>query len=313
MRWVAKKPGAVEILASRNIHANLLGENSMPNISVRPKVSAREILVLTNGKRPIGSQLRAPMESVTHHPFIVFVLAFVFLSIASVVGASLRRQYPTVTADHKEDLGVILAGTLTLLALIIGFSFAMATARYDERKRLEAAEASATRTEILRADLLQPAEAARVRQLLAEYLDQRILFYGINDTSRRAQVAQRTSQLEADLWAAVREAATPQPTPVVALVVTGMNDVFKSQDDAQAADWNRIPIAAWLLMTAIALCCAVLLGYQAHSSRRLTLVLPLVVAVAFYLIADIDTPRHGLIHVGSENLESVAKSLGHRQ
>jgi len=77
------------------------------------------------------------MERVTHYPFLVFVLAFVFLSIASIAGASLCGRYPTVSLDHKEDLGVILAATLTLLALIIGFSFAMATNRYDERKRIE--------------------------------------------------------------------------------------------------------------------------------------------------------------------------------
>ncbi len=64
------------------------------------------------------------MESLAHYPFFVFVLTFVFLSIATMAGASLHRRYPTVTADHKEDLGVILAAALTLLALIIGFSFA---------------------------------------------------------------------------------------------------------------------------------------------------------------------------------------------
>jgi hypothetical protein len=39
-------------------------------------------------------------------------------------------------------------------------------------------------------------------------------------------------------------------------------------------------------------------------------VLPFVVAIAFLLIADIDAPRQGLIHVGPQNLESLAKSLG---
>ncbi|MGY4317587.1 bestrophin-like domain [Bradyrhizobium sp. JR3.5] len=251
------------------------------------------------------------MESLAHYPFFVFVLTFIFLSIATIAGASLHKRYPTVTADHKDDLGIILAATLTLLALIIGFSFAMATNRYDERKRLEEAEASATRTEIARAELLQPVEAEKVRKLLREYLDQRILFYDIRDISRRAQIAQRTSQLEDDLWVPIREAAAAQPTPVVALIVAGMNDVFKAQGDAQAADWNRIPIAAWLLMAAIALCCTVLLGYRARTSMRLALVLPLVVAISFFLIADIDAPRHGLIHVGPENLKSVA--LGHTQ
>jgi hypothetical protein len=39
-------------------------------------------------------------------------------------------------------------------------------------------------------------------------------------------------------------------------------------------------------------------------------VLPFVVSTAFLLIADIDAPRHGLIKVTAQNLESLAKSLG---
>ena len=39
------------------------------------------------------------------------------------------------------------------------------------------------------------------------------------------------------------------------------------------------------------------------------MVLPLVVSVALLLIADIDAPRHGLIRVSPQNLQSLAKSL----
>jgi hypothetical protein len=39
------------------------------------------------------------------------------------------------------------------------------------------------------------------------------------------------------------------------------------------------------------------------------LILPLIVAVAFFLIADIDSPRGGLIHVVPQNLISLAQSL----
>jgi len=45
--------------------------------------------------------------------------------------------------------------------------------------------------------------------------------------------------------------------------------------------------------------------------RRLSLVLSFVVSMAFLLIADIDAPRHGLIDISAQNLENLAKSLGH--
>jgi hypothetical protein len=253
------------------------------------------------------------MENLTHYPLLVFAVAFAALWFASAVGSLLRRRFPTAGDERNEDLGVILAATLTLLALIIGFSFSMATNRYDLRKNFEEGEANAIGTEILRADLLAPADAANVRKLLGDYLDQRILFYINRDDALRTQIDERTSQVQVDLWAAVRGPAAAQPTPVAALVLAGMNDVINSQGYTQAAFWNRIPTAAWLLMVAIALCSNVLFGYRSRNGKAagtLALVLPLVVSIAFLLIADIDTPRHGLIHVSPQNLESLAKSLG---
>src|SRR5258708_11965212 len=188
----------------------------------------------------------------------------------------------------------------------------MATNRYDQRKNFEEGEANAIGTEILRADLLPPADAANVRKLLGLYLDQRIEFYINEDDIKREQISQRTSQLQADLWTAVRGGTADQPAPIAALVLSGMNDVINSQGYTQAAFWNRIPTAAWSLMAAIALCSNVLFGYRSRNSAGgLTLVLPLVVSTAFLLIADIDAPRHGLIEVRPQNLESLAKSLGH--
>jgi hypothetical protein len=262
--------------------------------------------------RFVRAALADVMESLTQHPLLTFAAVFMALWFASVAGAWLHRRNPKAEEEEHEDLGIILGATLTLLALIIGFSVSMASTRYDQRKNLEEAEANAIGTEMLRSDLLPPADAAKVRELLGAYLDQRIQFYINQDDSRQAQIDQATSQLQISLWAAVRGVATGQPTPVVALVLAGMNDVINSQGYTQAAFWNRIPRAVWWLMATIALCSNLLFGYRARdckAARKLALVLPFVVSTAFLLIADIDAPRHGLIKVSAQNLESLAKSL----
>jgi hypothetical protein len=46
-----------------------------------------------------------------------------------------------------------------------------------------------------------------------------------------------------------------------------------------------------------------------NATRKIVLAPPFVVSLAFLLIADIDALRHGLIRVGPQNLESLAKSL----
>jgi len=252
------------------------------------------------------------MLEISYHPLLVLVLTFVGLWLAARAGAFLRKRTRTPEEDLRDDFSAILAATLTLLGLLIGFSFSMATSRYDLRKTYEEAEANAIGTEYLRADLLPAADAAKVRPLLRDYLDQRIQFYGAEDDEVLRKADARAAELQGELWSAVRVPASAQPTPVMALVVSGMNDVLNSQGYTQAAFWNRIPTAAWRLMAAIAIFCNVLMGFGSHGTKaasRLLLVLPLVVGVAFMLIADIDTPRHGLIRVTPQNLLSLAATL----
>ena len=251
------------------------------------------------------------MSNVTFHPLLIFILSFAALWLAAWVGAWLRKKEREQEADFRDAFGVILAATLTLLALIIGFSFSMATTRYDQRKNYEEQEANAIGTEYLRADLLSPVDAAKMRSLLRRYLDQRILFYTVHDEEELRQIGARTVQLQTELWAAVKPAAAEQPTPVVALVIAGVNDVLNAQGYTQAAFWNRIPTAAWGLMMAIAICCNMLFGHSLRSKARakLLVVLPIIISIAFMLVADIDTPRHGIVRVSPQNLVSVAESL----
>jgi hypothetical protein len=247
-----------------------------------------------------------------NYPLLVLAFSLVALWLSARIGASFRKRGRPLEADEREDFGVVVAATLTLLGLIIGFSFSMAISRYDLRKNYEEAEANAIGTEYLRADLLPAADAAKVRALLRSYLDQRILFYVTRDDLQLRQIDAATAQLQTDLWSALQAPVAAQPNPVVALAVSGMNDVLNSQGYTQAAWWNRIPFAAWGLLIAIAICCNVLIGYGARCTKAkatLFFILPFVVSLSFSLIADIDSPRSGIIRVVPQNLISLSHSL----
>ena len=247
--------------------------------------------------------------TVKDFPLLVLGLSFILLMLAAEIGNTLRIRVRALGEEDRDDFRIVLGATLTMLGLLIGFSFSMAVSRYDLRKTYEEAEANAIGTEYLRADLLPAADAARVRELLRTYVEQRISFYTTRDPRELAKINAGTAELQHQLWAAVRAAAA-QPTPVVALAVSGMNDVLNSEGYTQAAWWNQIPRAAWALMVAIAVCCNVLIGYGARrTDRRTFLILPIAVSVAFFLISDMDSPRGGAIRVIPQNLLSVAGSL----
>ncbi len=246
-----------------------------------------------------------------NYPRVFFLVSFLLLWLAAQSGTVLRRRR-ALKDEEREDFGVVQAATLTLLGLIIGFTFSMAISRYDQRKTYEEEEANAIGTEYVRAELLPTANAAAVRAQLKRYLDLRIAFYRTRNKRELQQIDADTTQLQTEMWSAVQAPAVAQPTPVIALAVAGMNDVLNSQGYTQAAWWNRIPGSAWSLMIAIAICCNLLVGYGARSTRAkagLLFVLPLVVSIAFLLIADIDSPRSGFVHVVPQNLVSLSQSL----
>ena len=245
-------------------------------------------------------------------PILVLILAFPLFWAAAQIGWRLRERKVDQARDDHDDLTFILGGTLTLLGLIIGFTFSMAVSRYDQRKQYEEGEANAIGTEYLRADLLPAADAAHVRELLRQYLVLRVQWYKARNWTPIAKLDSDTGELQNKLWSATRNAALSQPGPIGALAIAGMNDVINAQGYAQAVWWNRIPLAAWILLTLIAVFCNIQMGFTVRQRGAfLLLILPIALSISLFLIADIDSPRGGVIRVRPQNLESLVASLPH--
>jgi hypothetical protein len=247
-----------------------------------------------------------------NRPVLVFLAAFLAFRVASWLGAKLRTHREKMDEEDRDDFGVILAAALTLLGLIIGFTFSMALSRYDQRKNYEEEEANAIGTEYLRADLLPADTAVKVREQLKSYLAERIKFYQTRNVEELQEINATTERMQAELWTLLKGAAQTNQTAIGAVTVTGMNDVLNRQGYTQAAWWNRIPAAAWALMWTIGMCCTFMLGYYVRPGRqhwvRLS-VMPLIISISFMLIADIDSPRSGVIRVQPQNLLSLQEAL----
>jgi hypothetical protein len=244
------------------------------------------------------------------YPLLVLAVSLLTLWISAWIGSSLRARQRNPNEESHDDFAFVLGAALTLLGLIIGFTFSMAVSRYDQRKNLEEQEANAIGTEYVRADLLPSADAVKVRVLLKDYLDQRILYYKARNEQKLRQINAEIARLQTEMWSAVAIPAVAQPTAVRALSVAGMNDVLNSEGYTQAAWWNRLPIAAWTLLITISIFCNLLIGYVAHGkSAFLFIILPITLSISLFLIADIDSPRGGVIRIYPQNLERLVESL----
>jgi len=244
------------------------------------------------------------------YPLLIFVVSLSCLALSVRIGDAHRKRTDELTEERRRQAGLMLSAILTLLFLIIGFTFSMAVNRYDLRKNCEQAEAIAIGTAYSRADLLSPADASAVKALLRSYLDRRMLFYTTRDSHRASEIAAEMARLQSGMWTAIQPALASMPPPLMGLIVSGHNDVVNSQRSTQAAWLNRIPLAAWVLLWIISLGGCWLTGFRAPQTDWLAfLIVPVAVSVSFFMIADLDSPRGGAIRVTPQNLSSLSQSL----
>ncbi len=251
------------------------------------------------------------MWPLNQHPFYILILSLTILGGSVWCGGALLARFKNKVAWSQADFNMVQTATLTLLSLIIGFTFSMAIGRFDQRKVLEESEANSIGTAILRADMLPVESRMQIKKLLSEYLEQRILFYTAEESELK-QINTRTTQLQNKLWSLAAQAANAQPTPTTALAVASISDAISAEGHSQGASWNTIPRSAWWLLAAIAVCANLMFGFGSHhfnSHRSILFTLPVIISITFFLIADIDSPRSGSIRVIPQNLTNLAQSL----
>jgi hypothetical protein len=250
------------------------------------------------------------MEQIMNFPGILSLCALLCLWAAARLGVFVRGRLRAVDLSELDEFGTVLGATLTLLGLLIGFTFSMAISRYDQRKNYEEEEANAIGTEYVRADLLPEPARTKVQAQLVQYLDLRIQRYDAHATDDVSGLAARTADSQNIMWNETKSVANVNPNPIIATVVVGMNDVLNRQGYTQAARLNRIPVSAWALMFVIALLANFLIGFTGKKAGNTRLlIVPLAVSISFLLIADIDSPQGGIIRIQPQNLQILANSL----
>ncbi len=182
------------------------------------------------------------MTSLLDNPIGLFILTLTGLWLIALAGFYCQKIWRPLRREEQDEFKSVLGACLTLLGLIVGFSFAMSVNRYDMRKGLEESEANAIGTEFVRADLLPAPAASALKDALKAYLERRVTFYDVEDPALVARAEQEGARLQSDIWTIVRNAASAQPTPITALAVAGANDVINAQGYVLAAWRNRIPV-----------------------------------------------------------------------
>ena len=250
------------------------------------------------------------MGKLADYEYVIFVVTLVVLWLAVEFGAWLARLRPAKETEQSH-LAQVASASISILALIIAFSFSAALGRYDQRKHYEQNEASNIGELYEMTSLLPDDDAAELRGLIAQYVALRVDFFETSNREELARLHDKLVALEHRMWPIVQRNARDHQTPVMAQVLQALAAMVGSADASQAASEDRIPDTGWTLMAVLAFLSCVTIGYGEYGghSHLLRLVLPMLVAIVFFFIASLDAQRTGLIRVGPVNLMRVQHDI----
>jgi hypothetical protein len=252
-------------------------------------------------------------------PIDIVPLWGLFAFVTGLLGLVMEVGYRTgkwrhthIPGERDQPVGAMVASTLGLVALVLGFSFSLAASRFDARRIAVLDEANAIGTTYLRASLLPPMVRDEVSGLLREYVDVRIA--GVHNREP-AQAIARSQELQNRMWAAASEAARQTPDSILAgIFLQSLNEMIDLHAKRVFVGLrSRIPVVIWLGVIGLACLGSGSVGYQAglSATRRSPVMLGLVLAfsVVLLLIADLDRGQEGLLRVGQQAMVDVQNSM----
>ena len=249
-------------------------------------------------------------------PLPVSLILFALLLVAEEVGSRLRkRKLLGSESVEKGDIALVLGAVLTLLSLMLGFTYMMSSDRYETRRQLVIEEANAIGTTYLRAQTLPEPQSSEIQTLLRQYAAHRV---EIADTVRGGagkieELEARTRQLHNSIWSRATVLARENPSPVVAVFLTSLNEMIDIHTKRLAAFRNRVPASIYpvlFISSAIALWLA---GFYFGASKQRVRILPMIFAVliasVMWLIMDLDHPVRGTITASQQSLIDLNRDL----
>lgn len=249
--------------------------------------------------------------------YLLFTLVLiVILPMASELGYKLgRRKRASGDETAKSHATTWQAAVLALAGLLIGFTFAMAAAKYDARKQIMIDESNAIGTTILRTRVLDEPQGEELRGLLRQYVDARLALVDAGADRRQIDESLRASdRLEERIWSRVAAAGHAEPHSIpTGLLMQSANEMIDVAAKHLFSLENPVPPTVFLVVILVSAIAMVSIGYTCGlSGTRLAfgmLVMPLLLASVIALVFDIAHPRLGIVRVHHQSLLRLKQSL----
>jgi hypothetical protein len=245
------------------------------------------------------------------------LLQILIFSAVVLIGAIEIGRWFGVRA-RPQGIGSVptLEGSiLALLALMIGFTFAVALSRFEARREGVLNEANAIGTTALRARLLPAPHSRECLKLLREYVQVRLdLTEKIPSPLELKEALARSNAIQEALWMQAKEVAAKNNGMVpTGLFIQSLNEMIDDHEKRLIALISGVPNIVLVVLYVIAIVASAFSGYAAgveaqRSRGPMHAAMGLFIAVIL-LIQDLDRPTGGFITASQQPMQDVATSI----
>jgi hypothetical protein len=223
-----------------------------------------------------------------------------------------RRDGDNAHAQLSESQqGYIVSAVLALLGLLLGFTFSLATDRFDARRHLVLEHANAIGTAYLRAQLLGEPHRTRLSNLLIAYTDNIIPLAEVPRDQVPPLLA-KDDKLLTDIWAATAAGFDSiRGIDFSSTFVEAMNNMIDLDAARRAARQAHVPTQVFAVLLIYLVVAAGVLGYMLSAPRgRLAATLLMgLITMSLLLIIDIDRPTGGGVRESQAPIRQLRDSL----
>jgi hypothetical protein len=242
----------------------------------------------------------------------IFLVSIIVILAASEIGCWLG-----VRAGNRSEgnISTLEGAVLGLLALMIGFTFAMALARFESRREAILIEANSIGTTALRARLLPAPHNTESLGLLKDYVQVRLdITQHVPSPAELSAAITQSNAIQEALWQQAKAvAATDSGMVPTGLFIQSLNELIDNQQKRLTAYRNRVPNIVLLTLYGVAAIASAFTGYASglgqRPSRLPVYVMVVLVCGVILMIQDLDRPLTGFITYSQQPMIDTAASI----
>lgn len=243
------------------------------------------------------------------HVYVLLPIVFFLIILFGWLGYRYKKYRLKKYAEEKFEKGRVQGAALSILSLLMGFTFSVAMAKFETQRRVITQEAASINTVVLRCDIYPDSLRNLLRADIREYIEARIAYYDELDNDKAQEELKRAHLISQKLWEkTVLQMKNSESVLRSGQMIPALNNMRDVAITRHGEKISKVPfLVLWILLIFMLIDAFVLGTDLVDKKGRAKIALityGVVMSLTLNLIIELHQPRTGLI-----NLDAVEQQM----